>query len=213
MVAGTCDNAQGHGLIWHGKRTGSIGDATAHSFYPGKNLGALGDAGAVTTDDETLAMTIRSLGNYGSSRKYVFPYQGLNSRLDEVQAAVLKVKLKYLDDDNQRRKTIAERYDEGLNQGSIKLVRPDNSVYHIYPILCERRDELQEYLASKDIGTMIHYPIPPHQQACYPEWNSLHLPLTEHIAQTELSLPCPPAMTDEEVETVIQTINHWSETY
>ena len=207
------DNAQGHGLIWHGKRTGSIGDAAAHSFYPGKNLGALGDAGAVTTDDETLAMTICSLGNYGSSRKYVFPYQGLNSRLDEVQAAVLKVKLKYLDDDNQRRKTIAERYDEGLNQGSIKLVRPDNSVYHIYPILCERRNELQEYLASKDIGTMIHYPIPPHQQACYPEWNSLHLPLTEHIAQTELSLPCHPAMTDEEVETVIQTINHWSETY
>ena len=156
------DNAQGHGLIWHGKRTGSIGDATAHSFYPGKNLGALGDAGAVTTDDETLAMTIRSLGNYGSSRKYVFPYQGLNSRLDEVQAAVLKVKLKYLDDDNQHRKTIAERYDEGLHQGNIKLVRPDNSVYHIYPILCERRDELQEYLTSKDIGTMIHYPIPPH---------------------------------------------------
>ena len=172
------DNAQGHGLIWHGKRTGSIGDAAAHSFYPGRNLGALGDAGAVTTDDETLAMTIRSLGNYGSSRKYVFPYQGLNSRLDEVQAAVLKVKL-----------------------------------YHIYPILCERRDELQEYLASKGIGTMIHYPIPPHQQACYPEWNSLHLPLTEHIAQTELSLPCHPAMNDEEVETVIQTINHWSETY
>lgn len=204
------DNAQGHGLKWHNQHTGSIGNAAAHSFYPGKNLGALGDAGAVTTDDETLAKTIRALGNYGSSRKYIFPYQGLNSRMDEVQAAVLKVKLKYLDDDNQRRKTIAKRYDEGLKHENIKLIRPDNSVYHIYPILCERRDEMQKHLTSKGIGTMIHYPIPPHLQACYPEWNNLHLPLTEHIAQTELSLPCYPAMTAEEVETVIQTINQWT---
>lgn len=207
------DNAQGHGLKWNGLRTGSIGNAAAHSFYPGKNMGAFGDAGCVTTNDEMLANAVQSLGNYGSNHKYVFPYQGLNSRIDEVQAAVIMVKLKYLDADNQRRKTIALRYLEGIENKRITLIRPTNSVFHIFPILCEQRDNLQAFLHQKGIETMVHYPIPPHRQACFKAWNRLKLPITERIAQTELSLPCNQAMTDEEVETVIRAINQWTETY
>lgn len=206
------DNAQGHGLKWHEKHTGSIGDAAAHSFYPGKNLGAMGDAGAVTTDDNQLATIVRSLANYGSNRKYVFPYQGLNSRMDELQAAVLMTKLTYLDHDNQRRRYIAKRYEEAIRHEAVTLIKPLNSVFHIYPILCKRRDELQQYLASKGIETLIHYPIPPHKQACYAAWNSLQLPITERIAATELSLPCNQAMTDDEVEYVIHSINTWEKT-
>ena len=206
------DNAQGHGLKWHEKHTGSIGDAAAHSFYPGKNLGAMGDAGAVTTDDNQLATIVRSLANYGSNRKYVFPYQGLNSRMDELQAAILMTKLTYLDHDNQRRRYIAKRYEEAIRHEAVTLIKPRNSVFHIYPILCKRRDELQQYLASKGIETLIHYPIPPHKQACYAAWNSLQLPITERIAATELSLPCNQAMTDDEVEYVIHSINTWEKT-
>ena len=215
------DNAQAHGCIYreNGKRTGSLGAAAAHSFYPGKNLGALGDAGAVTTDDDDLAEVIRALGNYGSARKYVFDYQGRNSRMDEIQAAVLDVKLKHLDETNERRQDLAQLYMKYLGEDkrttgmqSLKMI-PSNlyspkesNVVHIFPILSSRRDELQQYLKENGVGTMIHYPIPPHQQKCYAEWNHLHLPITEKIHQQELSLPCNQSMTEEDVERIAELI-------
>ena len=192
------------------KRTGSLGDAAGHSFYPGKNLGALGDGGAVTTNDEELAKAIRALANYGSQKKYVFKYTGRNSRLDEIQAAVLDVKLKYLDQDNQHRKDMAKLYINGINNPQITLPKTlpeEQNVFHVFPILCEKRDELQEYLKEKGIGTVIHYPIPPHKQECYKEWNYMVLPITEQIAQQELSLPIGPTIKKEEVLYVIDTIN------
>ena len=203
------DNAQAHGCHFGNKRTGSLGNAAAHSFYPGKNLGALGDAGAVTTDDEQLAQTIRSLANYGSTRKYEFSFKGKNSRMDEIQAAVLNVKLTYLDKENQRRKQIAKAYLEGINNPQITLIKDNDrdNVYHIFPILSPSRDRLQQYLKDNGIETMIHYPIPPHQQEAYKEWNEQHYPITEFIHQQELSLPCNPTMTDEEVYQIIDSIN------
>ena len=203
------DNAQAHGCHFGDNRTGSLGHATAHSFYPGKNLGALGDAGAVTTDDEQLAQTIRSLANYGSTRKYEFSFKGKNSRMDEIQAAVLNVKLPYLDKENQRRKQIAKAYLEGINNPQIRLIKDNDkdNVYHIFPILCPSRNRLQQYLKDNGIETMIHYPIPPHQQEAYKEWNEQHYPITEFIHQQELSLPCNPTMTDEEVYQIIDSIN------
>lgn len=207
------DNAQAHGCTYHGHRTGSLGDAAAHSFYPGKNLGALGDAGAITTNDRELADLCHALGNYGSSRKYVFPYKGRNSRIDELQAAVLDVKLKYLDEENQRRKEIAKVYFEKIINPLIglpmKYGNADN-VFHIFPILCKTRDRLQEYLSDKGIGTIIHYPIPPHKQACYKEWNDLSLPVTERIHREELSIPCNPCMSNDDVETVVAALNEYS---
>ena len=203
------DNAQAHGCHFGNNRTGSLGHAAAHSFYPGKNLGALGDAGAVTTDDEQLAQTIRSLANYGSTRKYEFTFKGKNSRMDEIQAAVLNVKLPYLDKENQRRKQIAKAYLEGINNPQTTLIKDNDrdNVYHIFPILCPSRDRLQQYLKENGIETMIHYPIPPHQQEAYKEWNEQHYPITEFIHQQELSLPCNPIMTDEEVYQIIDSIN------
>lgn len=202
------DNAQAHGCTWHGKKTGSLGDAAAHSFYPGKNLGALGDAGAVTTDNQALADCIRALGNYGSNRKYVFEYQGVNSRMDEIQAAVLSVKLKYLDETNARRKAIAHFYETHINHLRIHIPRISaDNVYHLFPILCEGRNVVQAYLQAHGIGTMIHYPIPPHRQKCYVDWNKLDFPITEQIHRQELSLPLHPALSDEEVEEVVQVIN------
>lgn len=203
------DNAQAHGCHFGNKRTGSLGNAAAHSFYPGKNLGALGDAGAVTTNNEQLAQTIRSLANYGSTRKYEFSFKGKNSRMDEIQAAVLNVKLPYLDKENQRRKQIAKAYLEGINNPHITLIKDNDrdNVYHIFPILCPSRDRLQQYLKDNGIETMIHYPIPPHQQEAYKEWNEQHYPITEFIHQQELSLPCNPTMTDEEVYQIIDSIN------
>lgn len=203
------DNAQAHGCHFGNKRTGSLGNAAAHSFYPGKNLGALGDAGAVTTDNEQLAQTIRSLANYGSTRKYEFSFKGKNSRMDEIQAAVLNVKLPYLDKENQRRKQIAKAYLEGINNPQIRLIKDNDrdNVYHIFPILCPSRNRLQQYLKDNGIETMIHYPIPPHQQEAYKEWNEQHYPITEFIHQQELSLPCNPTMTDEEVYQIIDSIN------
>lgn len=238
------DNAQAHGCIyrgktssdgwdgktstdgWDGKRTGSLGAAAAHSFYPGKNLGALGDAGAVTTDDDDLAEVIRALGNYGSARKYVFDYQGRNSRMDEIQAAVLDVKLAHLDETNERRQDLAQLYLKYLGEDNVKYLGEDkkagttshemvpselyspkeSNVVHIFPILSSRRDELQQYLKENGVGTMIHYPIPPHQQKCYAEWNHLHLPITEKIHQQELSLPCNQNMTEEDVERIAELI-------
>ena len=203
------DNAQAHGCYFGNKRTGSLGHAAAHSFYPGKNLGALGDAGAVTTNDEQLAQTIRSLANYGSTRKYEFSFKGKNSRMDEIQAAVLNVKLPYLDKENQRRKQIAKAYLEGINNPQTTLIKDNDrdNVYHIFPILSPSRDRLQQYLKDNGIETMIHYPIPPHQQEAYKEWNEQHYPITEFIHQQELSLPCNPTMTDEEVYQIIDSIN------
>ena len=203
------DNAQAHGCHFGDKRTGSLGNAAAHSFYPGKNLGALGDAGAVTTDNEQLAQTIRSLANYGSTRKYEFSFKGKNSRMDEIQAAVLNVKLTYLDKENQRRKQIAKAYLEGINNPQITLIKDNDrdNVYHIFPILCPSRNRLQQYLKDNGIETMIHYPIPPHQQEAYKEWNKQHYPITEFIHHQELSLPCNPTMTDEEVYQIIDSIN------
>ena len=203
------DNAQAHGCHFGNNRTGSLGHAAAHSFYPGKNLGALGDAGAVTTDDEQLAQTIRSLANYGSTRKYEFTFKGKNSRMDEIHAAVLNVKLPYLDKENQRRKQIAKAYLEGINNPHITLIKDNDrdNVYHIFPILSPSRDRLQQYLKDNGIETMIHYPIPPHQQEAYKEWNEQHYPITEFIHQQELSLPCNPTMTDKEVYQIIDSIN------
>lgn len=207
------DNAQAHGCLFDGRRrTGSLGDAAGHSFYPGKNLGAFGDAGAVTTDDPELADAVRSIANYGSSRKYVFDYCGRNSRLDELQAAVLSVKLKHLDEDNDLRRSIARRYLEGIRNPPIRLpIVPDwdANVFHIFPILCERRDELQQYLKDRGIQTLIHYPIPPHKQSCYADWNGLSFPISERIHREELSLPMSQAMNDEDVQSVIQALNEW----
>ena len=203
------DNAQAHGCHFGDNRTGSLGHAAAHSFYPGKNLGALGDAGAVTTDNEQLAQTIRSLANYGSTRKYEFSFKGKNSRMDEIHAAVLNVKLPYLDKENQRRKQIAKAYLEGINNPHITLIKDNDrdNVYHIFPILCPSRNRLQQYLKDNGIETMIHYPIPAHQQEAYKEWNEQHYPITEFIHQQELSLPCNPTMTDEEVYQIIDSLN------
>ena len=192
-------------------KTGSLGDAAGHSFYPGKNLGALGDAGAVTTNDETLAQVIASLGNYGSSKKYVHDYKGCNSRIDEIQAAMLDAKLKHLDEDNRRRMEIAALYINKVKNPLIHIPESDRDcVWHIFPIFSEHRNQLQQYLADNGIETQIHYPIPPHKQKCYDHWNHLLLPITEQIHNEELSIPCHQALTDEEVAAIIQTINFFS---
>lgn len=204
------DNAQAHGCKYKGIRTGAIGDAAGQSFYPGKNLGAFGDAGAVTTNDEDLAKTVRALANYGSQKKYVFKYAGRNSRLDEIQAAILDVKLKYLDEDNDLRRKVAKYYYENINNEFITLPTqlPDESnVYHIFPILCTKRDELQAYLKKNDVQTIIHYPIPPHKQECYKEWNNMSLPITERIHSEEISLPISQVMDKEECKEIYEFIN------
>lgn len=205
------DNAQAHGCrVPDGSRTGSIGDAAGHSFYPGKNLGALGDGGAVTTNDKDLADTIRALANYGSQKKYVFKYTGRNSRLDEIQAAVLDVKLNYLDEDNAHRQAVARYYYEHISNPLVTLPErlPDaQNVYHLFPVLCSRRDELQAYLKEKGVGTLIHYPIPPHKQECYEEYAHLSLPVTEKMALEELSIPIGPCISIEEAAEVASQIN------
>ena len=199
-----------------GRITGSIGDAAGHSFYPGKNLGALGDGGAVTTNDPELAAAVRALSNYGSQKKYVFKYTGRNSRLDEIQAAVLDVKLKYLVVDNAHRKEVAHLYYEGIQNPLVTLpdLLPDEqNAYHLFPILLAdgKRDALLDYLEQNGVGTVIHYPIAPHKQECYSKesWNSpqLSLPITEHIADVELSLPIGPSITMDEVNIIIDLIN------
>jgi dTDP-4-amino-4,6-dideoxygalactose transaminase len=206
------DNAQAHGCVYQGRKTGSLGDAAGHSFYPGKNLGALGDGGAVTTNDKELATIVRSLANYGSVKKYVFQYQGRNSRLDEVQAAILLVKLKYLDNDNDLRKAAAKRYINGIKNLRIVLPIVDDwasNVFHIFPVRTARRDDFQKYLEENGVQTIIHYPIPPHKQACYKEWNRLIFPVTEQIHIEELSLPMSPTLTEEQIQYVIDMVNRW----
>ena len=212
------DNAQAHGCRFSGKRTGSLGDAAGHSFYPGKNLGALGDAGAVTTNDPELAAAVRALANYGSQRKYVFKYAGRNSRLDEIQAAILDVKLKYLDADIAKRQEVAKCYYERIDNPLVELPErlPDaQNVYHLFPIIVKdgKRDALHDYLAERGIGTVIHYPIAPHKQECYAResWNipQLSLPITEFLADSELSLPISPCLTPEQIEWVVLCVNEW----
>ena len=210
------DNAQAHGCMYQNFRTGSIGDAAGHSFYPGKNLGALGDGGAVTTDDLNLAQVVRTLANYGSSKKYIFKYEGRNSRLDEIQAAVLGVKLKYLDADNQLRRERAELYYGRISNPSICLpvkLPEEENVYHVFPILCKQRDQLQKYLSDNGVGTLIHYPIPPHRQEAYSnaEWNGYigKLPITEQIHHEELSLPISPYIRFDEIKLICDLINHF----
>lgn len=207
------DNAQAHGCTYQGKRTGALGDAAGHSFYPGKNLGALGDAGGVTTDDDELADTIRALANYGSSRRYVFDMVGRNSRMDEIQAAVLDVKLKYLDEENQRRRDNAHYYIQHISNPAVSVPSEDywqNSVFHIFPLLSPRRDELKQYLLDNGVQTDIHYPIPPHKQQAYKEWNEMSLPITERIHREELSLPVSQVVTDEERKKVVELINKFA---
>lgn len=226
------DNAQAHGCTFGGtdvsgwcerkvvgcgnevqdspRRTGSLGSAAAHSFYPGKNLGALGDGGAVTTDDSELAEMVRTLANYGSSRKYIFPYEGRNSRLDEIQAAVLDVKLAYLDIDNECRRRLAALYIDNVRNPFITIPTEDycsDNVFHIFPVLCNRRDELRKYLYDNGVQTVIHYPVPPHKQDCYRQMADLSLPITERIHSEELSIPCNQVLTENEINTVIGLLN------
>ena len=224
------DNAQAHGCAFRNtqlcKKTGSLGHAAGHSFYPTKNLGAFGDAGAVTTDDDELADMVRALGNYGSSRHYVFDHVGRNSRLDEIQAAILDAKLPHLDEANRRRREIADIYINNVehpdiiipnsHKGNVLFTPPSlplhspftpDNVYHIFPILSSRRDELKQYLADNGVQTEVHYPIPPHHQRCYPGLSGLSLPITERIHREALSLPCNPAMTEEEARHVAALLN------
>lgn len=215
------DNAQACGCNFGDKRTGSLGDAAGHSFYPTKNLGALGDAGAVTTDNDELAELVRTLANYGSKTKYHNEYKGINSRLDEIQAAVLRVKLARLDKDNQRRREIAGVYYKRIDNNRIMLpkvtsdmfsVMNDTShVYHVFVVRTRNRDKLKQYLLSNDIETMIHYPIPPHLQRAYSEWNTNKFPISEQIHEEILSLPMNSVLTDDEISITCDTINSWNQ--
>ena len=226
------DNAQAIGAKWKNKRTGALGDAAGNSFYPGKNLGALGDAGAVTTNDKNLAKTIRAIANYGSEKKYYNIYQGLNCRMDELQAAFLNVKLKYLDKENQRRREIAQYYCENItnsdiilpfvnnqssiinNQSSIinnqsSIINNQSNVWHLFVIRTQKREQLQKHLQDNGIQTLIHYPLPPHKQLAYKEWNNLSFPITEKIHHTVLSLPISPVMQIEDIYKIVKIINKY----
>ena len=212
------DSAQAHGASMDGRKAGNWGDASGFSFYPGKNLGALGDAGAVTTNDHELAQTLRALRNYGSHEKYKNLYQGVNSRLDEIQAAMLSVKLKYLDQQTTHRRQIAQIYMDGIKNPAITLpLAPHDSpitlqshVWHLFVVRCQERDALQEYLSNNGVQTLIHYPIPPHKQQAYTEWNSLSFPLTEEIHQQVLSLPIGPTLDLADAEKIVSIVNNFS---
>ena len=204
------DCAQAHGALYKGKRVGNLSDAGAFSFYPGKNLGALGDAGAVVSNDKDLIEKVKALANYGSDRKYHHIYKGLNSRLDEIQAAVLDVKLASLDVDNARRREISKYYREHITNPKIILPEVyDESahVWHVFPVRVEEREKFMQYLADNDIQTLIHYPTPPHKQPAYQEWQNCSYPVTEEIHRTIVSLPMSPVMTDAEVEQVVEIVN------
>ncbi|AJD03768.1 aminotransferase, DegT/DnrJ/EryC1/StrS family [Campylobacter lari CCUG 22395] len=204
------DCAQAHGANFKGKKVGSLGDAAGFSFYPGKNLGALGDAGCITTNDDLLASKIRALANYGSHKKYENLYAGLNSRLDELQAGILDIKLKHLDDDNQKRKKIADFYMKNIKNENIILPKIDiDHVWHLFVIRTKFRDKLQKYLNENNIQTIIHYPIPPHKQECYKDFNSISLPITEQIHNEVLSIPISPVMTQDEILEIIKILNKW----
>lgn len=206
------DSAQAHGAVYAGKRVGNLADASGFSFYPGKNLGALGDGGAVTTNDDDLAYKIKVLRNYGSEIKYKNMYKGFNSRLDELQAAFLKIKLKYLDEDNARRREIATYYRKNISNNTIILPQvkyEEGHVWHLFVIRTENRDKLQKYLQENKVQSLIHYPIAPHKQNAYKEWNSMSLPVTEKIHEQVLSLPISPVMEHSEAERVVELLNSY----
>lgn len=210
------DAAQAHGACYNGKLVGNLGDAAGFSFYPGKNLGCLGDGGAVTTNDENLFDKISALRNYGSFIKYHNLYKGVNSRLDEIQAAILSVRLKYLDQDNARRREISKYYRDNIRNENITLPSAyDESahVWHVFVVRTDNRDNFQRYLTENGIQTVIHYPVPPHKQPAYREWNRLSFPITEKIHRDVISLPMSPAMTDSEVEEVVEVVNRYSLSY
>ncbi len=207
------DSAQAHGATLDGRKAGSFGVASGFSFYPGKNLGALGDAGAVTTNDVELASCIRALGNYGSKKKYVNEYKGINSRLDEIQAAFLRVKLKHLDAEIQGRRRVACRYRKEINNSTViqpGLSCEETHVWHIYAIRTEARDKLQQYLMEHGIQTLIHYPIPIHKQEAFREFSDYELPRTEAISNQQLSIPIYAGLTDNEVTQIVSVINEWN---
>ena len=210
------DSAQAHGASIDGNRVGNWGDASGFSFYPGKNLGALGDAGAITTNDDELAETLRALRNYGSHEKYKNLFKGVNSRLDEIQAAMLSVKLRYLDSEIERRREVASTYMQGITNKLITLPISANNmavntyeehVWHVFVIRCENREALQKHLSDKGIQTLIHYPIPPHKQEAYPEWAGLEYPISELIHEQVLSLPMGPTITSKQVCETISALN------
>lgn len=209
------DCAQAHGAMYDGRRVGNLSDVAAFSFYPGKNLGAFGDAGAITTNDENIFNKVKALANYGSDKKYHFLYRGRNSRLDEIHAAILDVKLKYLDADNNRRREIAKYYLEHITNP--KIIPPtlndadeQTCVWHVFPVRTGNRDAFQQYLTDNEIQTIIHYPIAPHKQPAYAEWNNRTYPITEEIHNTIISLPISPVMTDEEVKKVVEVVNAYN---
>lgn len=207
------DSAQAHGAEFNGRKCGNLGDASGFSFYPGKNLGCLGDGGCMTTNDDQLAIKLRALRNYGSDVKYHFPYRGTNSRLDEIQASWLRVKLPFLDSDNARRKIIAERYCAEIKNPHVTMpllpACSNGCVWHVFPVRCNERNRFQEYLSEKGIQTVIHYPIAPHKQPAYTEWHGLSLPITEKIHDEIISLPISQVMSDVEVAEVIRVVNEW----
>lgn len=206
------DSAQSHGAYYGDKRSGNLGDASGFSFYPGKNLGALGDGGAVTTNDEALANIIKALGNYGSHQKYENLYQGVNSRLDEIQAAMLRVKLHHLDSEILHRRAIAGQYLQNIKNPKLLLPvlnNPENHVWHLFVIRTEDRNRLQNYLLKHSVQTLIHYPIPPHQQNAYKEWNAQHYPITEQIHREVLSLPISGIQNDDVTNTIIRILNDY----
>ena len=206
------DSAQAHGAIYNGKKTGNLGDASGFSFYPGKNLGCMGDGGCVCTNDDELAQKIRAIANYGSDRKYHHIYKGVNSRLDEIQAGILDIKLKYLDKDNSRRQMISKYYRENIKNE--KIILPETydekaHVWHIFAIRTQNRNKLQEYLKDNDIQTLIHYPTPPHKQGAYKEWENKNYPISEEIHRTVLSLPMSPVLEDCEIEKIVEVVNEY----
>lgn len=206
------DAAQAHGATVNGVKAGNWGHAAGFSFYPGKNLGALGDAGAVTTNDDNLAQMITEISNYGSSKKYVNDHQGVNSRLDELQAAILRVKLRHLDKETERRQEIALEYSSRINNSKLVLPFIQNEeahVFHLYVVRTKNREALQQYLTAKEIQTLIHYPIPPHKQNAYKEWNDLRFPITEEIHKEVLSLPMGPHLKNDQIDHIINALNEY----
>jgi dTDP-4-amino-4,6-dideoxygalactose transaminase len=209
------DNAQAIGARWvDGRMSGSLGHAAGLSFYPGKNLGALGDSGAVATDDDEVARIVRAVGNYGSTKKYVNEFKGLNSRMDEIQAAFLSIKLKYLDNENEIRRGIADFYIKNIVNRKLTLptltgINRESHVWHLFVVRSNDRDNFQKYLLEKGIQTLIHYPIPPHKQQCYNEYNKLNYPLTSLLSDEVVSLPVSPVLNEQEIRSVVEIINLW----
>jgi dTDP-4-amino-4,6-dideoxygalactose transaminase len=207
------DSAQSHGAVHNGKKSGNLGDASGFSFYPGKNLGALGDAGAITTNDSELASTLNVIRNYGSEKKYFNKFQGVNSRLDELQAGFLSIKLKYLQSETELRRKIANAYLDGINNSNLILPvvnDPNSHVWHLFVLRTSNRDRFQQFLADNGVQTVIHYPVAPHKQSAFKSMNALYLPITEEIHETILSIPIDISMSDDDVKTVLEACNNYN---